>query len=197
LWAATSPSLRHLTDGIELADSWATDGHKWLNVPYDSGIVICAHPDSHRTAMSVMAPYLIRGTGADRAGTDWSPESSRRARGFAVWAALRSLGRNGVAELIDRCCEHARRFAAALSEHPDLQVLNDVVLNQVLVRVADDDVRTRKTAAILQKEGRVWLGDTVWHDKVALRISVSDHATTSAHVESAITAIREASEQSR
>jgi glutamate/tyrosine decarboxylase-like PLP-dependent enzyme len=192
LWAAASPRLRHLADGAELADSWAVDGHKWLNVAYDCGFVVCAHPDSHRTALALSAPYLVREPGSARNGTDWSPESSRRARSFAVWAALRSLGRSGVAEMIERCCDHAARFARELGERPDFEVLNDVVLNQVLVRVGDDDARTRATAAAVQRDGRAWLGDTVWRGKVALRISVSDHATTDADVDVALAAIVDA-----
>jgi glutamate/tyrosine decarboxylase-like PLP-dependent enzyme len=175
LWAAAAPSLAHLTDGVALADSWATDAHKWLNVPYDSGIVVCAHPDSHRAAMSLSAAYLAR-TGS-RDGTDWTPESSRRARVFAVWAALRSLGRSGVAGLVERSCAQARRFAELLSADGEVTVLNDVVLNQVLARVGDDDDRTRKVAAAVQTEGVTWLGTTVRDGQVALRISVSDHAT--------------------
>jgi glutamate/tyrosine decarboxylase-like PLP-dependent enzyme len=185
LWAAATPSLRHLVEGVELADSWATDAHKWLNVPYDSGIVACAHPDSHRIAMALRAPYLIRASDDVRDGSDWTPESSRRARAFAVWAALRSLGRNGLAEMIDRCCAHARRFAELLSAHDEIEVLNDVVLNQVLIRVGDDD-RTRRTAKLVQQNGRAWLGDTLWHDTVAIRISVSDHATTTEDVDATV-----------
>ncbi|HEV2756859.1 MAG TPA: aminotransferase class V-fold PLP-dependent enzyme [Actinomycetota bacterium] len=192
LWAAASPRLRHLVDGVELADSWAADAHKWLNVPYDSGFVACAHPDSHRTALALSAPYLVREPGSARNGSDWSPESSRRARAFAVWAAIRSLGGRGTAEMIERCCDHAARFARELGAHPELEVLNDVVLNQVLVRVADDDARTRATAAAVQRDGRAWLGDTLWRGKVALRISVSDHATTDDHVDAAVAAIVDA-----
>ena len=192
LWAAASPRLAHLTKGVALADSWATDGHKWLNTPYDAGIVACAHPGSHRAAMALHAPYLIRQEGGPRNGTDWTPESSRRARAFAVWAALRSLGRSGVAALVDRCCDHARRFAAGLSENPDLEVLNEVVLNQVLVRVGDDDERTRAVAATIQGNGRSWLADTVWREQRALRISVSDQATTEADVDAAVKEILEA-----
>ena len=189
LWAAASPRLRSLVDGAELADSWAVDGHKWLNVPYDSGFVACAHPDSHRAALALTAPYLVREAGGARNGTDWSPESSRRARAFAVWAALRSLGRRCVADMIERCCDHAARFAESLAEAPGLEVLNDVVLNQVLVRVGDDDARTRATAAHVQRDGHIWLGDTVWRGRAALRISVSDHATTTADVDTGVEAI--------
>jgi glutamate/tyrosine decarboxylase-like PLP-dependent enzyme len=189
LWAAASPRLRELTDGVELADSWATDGHKWLNVPYDSGIVACAHPDAHRAALALHAPYLIRDSEGPRDGTDWTPESSRRARVFALWAALRSLGRQGVAELVDRCCAHARRFADELGKRPGFEVLNDVVLNQVLVRVRDDDTATRAVARALQQGGETWLGETTWRGRVALRISVSDQATSAADVDRAIEAI--------
>lgn len=189
MWAAASPRLRHLVDGVGLADSWAADGHKWLNVPYDCGIVACAHPESHRAAMALRAAYLVRDPDAGRDGSDWTPESSRRARGFGVWAALLSLGREGVAELVDRCCAHARRFADRLGASGDIAVLNDVVLNQVLVRIGDDDQRTRATAAILQRDGVAWLGDTVWRGTVALRISVSDHATTTADVDRTVIAI--------
>jgi glutamate/tyrosine decarboxylase-like PLP-dependent enzyme len=186
LWAAASPGRRHLTDGVELADSWATDGHKWLNVPYDCGIVLCAHPDTHRAAMTMSASYLAR-TGA-RDGTDWTPESSRRARAFALWAGLRSLGRDGVAELVERCCRHASSLATALVAEPGVEVLNEVVLNQVLVRVGDEE-RTRAVATAIQAEGRVWLGTTVRHGVPALRVSVSDHATTEADVDVAVDAI--------
>ena len=190
LWAAAAPGRAHLTDGLELADSWATDGHKWLNVPYDCGIVLCAHPESHRAAMSLSASYLAR-TGA-RDGTDWTPESSRRARAFALWAGLRSLGRDGVADLVERCCRHAERLAASLAADPDVEVLNDVVLNQVLLRIGDDDERTRAVAAAVQAAGRIWLGTTVRHGVTAIRVSVSDHATTEADVDVAVDAIRQA-----
>ncbi|HEU4488902.1 MAG TPA: pyridoxal-dependent decarboxylase [Actinomycetota bacterium] len=197
LWAAATPALRHLVDGVELADSWAADGHKWLNVPYDSGFVACAHPESHRAAMSVRAPYLVRGSNGAREGSDWTPESSRRARAFAVWAALRSLGRAGVAELIERCCEHARCFAETLSKEEDLEVLNEVVLNQVLVRVGDDDARTKATAVLVQESGEAWLGATTWGGRAALRISVSDQATTSDDVDRASAAIITAAAKTR
>jgi glutamate/tyrosine decarboxylase-like PLP-dependent enzyme len=195
LWAAASPRLMHLTSGVELADSWAVDAHKWLNVPYDSGIVICAHPESHRTALALHAPYLIRHGDALRDGSDWTPESSRRARVFAIWAALRSLGRKGVASMIEACCEHAKNFAEQLATHPDIDILNDVVLNQVLVRVGDDDERTKETARRVQAQGRSWLADTVRHGKAAIRISVSDHATTPEDVTEAVKAIVSAAEQ--
>jgi glutamate/tyrosine decarboxylase-like PLP-dependent enzyme len=189
LWAAASPRLRHLTHGIEQADSWAVDAHKWLNVPYDSAFVMCAHPESHTVAMALSAPYLVRDANSSRNGSDWTLESSRRARSFAVWAALRSLGRRGVGEMIERCCEHAQRFASKLGKFDEVEILNDVVLNQVLVRFADDDQRTKAAAAALQRGGDAWFGDTVWRDKVALRISVSDHATSEADVDRSIAEI--------
>ncbi|QGK72314.1 aminotransferase class V-fold PLP-dependent enzyme [Allosaccharopolyspora coralli] len=175
LWAGASASTRHLVDGVAAADSWATDAHKWLNVPYDSGIAFCAHPESHRAAMTLSASYLAR-TG-DRDGADWTPESSRRARAFAVWAALRSLGRSGVADMVDTSCAQARRIARTLAADEDVEILNDVVLNQVLARVGGDDDRTRGVAAAVQAEGSTWLGTTVRNGVTALRISVSDHAT--------------------
>ena len=140
LWAAANPATRHLTSGIEAADSWATDGHKWLNVPYDCGYVFCAHGDAHLAAMSFTAAYLTgHDQGGLRAPADYVVESSRRARGFATWAALRQLGRTGVAELVERCCALARRFAEQLSAIEDVTIANDVVLNQVLVGFGDDD----------------------------------------------------------
>ncbi|MEX2504123.1 MAG: hypothetical protein WD378_04685 [Egicoccus sp.] len=140
--------------------------------------------------MSLSAAYLARTAG--RNGSDWTPESSRRARGFAVWAALRSLGRSGVADLVAGCCAHARRFAELLAEDPEVEVLNEVVLNQALVRVADDDQRTAAVAAAVQREGTIWLGTTVWQGVTALRISVSDAATTADDIEVAACAVRRA-----
>ncbi|MGH3411862.1 MAG: pyridoxal phosphate-dependent decarboxylase family protein [Marmoricola sp.] len=183
LWAAATPSLRHLVDGVGQADSWATDGHKWLNVPYDCGLAFCAHPEAHRAAMSLSASYLARSGGRD--GADWTPESSRRARAFPLWAALRSLGRTGVAGLVEDCCARARQFAEILSADPEVRVLNEVVLNQVLVRVGDNDERTRRVAAAVQAGGATWMGTTVRNGATALRISVSDHATGPPHVTSA------------
>ncbi|GGI05633.1 pyridoxal phosphate-dependent decarboxylase family protein [Egicoccus halophilus] len=191
LWAAASPDHRDLVDGIGLADSWATDGHKWLNVPYDSGFVICASPEAHRRAMTLSASYLARQDGG-RDGTDWTPESSRRARAFAVWAALRSLGRTGVGDLVARCCTLTARFVDLLAEEPAVTVLNDVVLNQALVRVGDDDARTLAVAAEVQRAGVVWLGTTVRRGVTSLRISVSDHATTEGDVEVAAAEVRRA-----
>jgi glutamate/tyrosine decarboxylase-like PLP-dependent enzyme len=176
--------------GHERADSWATDAHKWLNVPYDCGIVFCRHPEAHAAAMAVVAGYLQRADG--RSGSDWVPESSRRARGFAVYAALRELGRHGVEELVERCCGHARRFADLLGAEPGVEILNDVVLNQVLVRFGDEDDLTRAVVARVQQDGTCWLGGTDWRGRAAMRISVSSIRTTADDVERSAAAILEA-----
>jgi glutamate/tyrosine decarboxylase-like PLP-dependent enzyme len=202
LWAAASPALRHLVAGAERADSWATDAHKWLNVPYDSGIAFCAHPEAHHAAMSVRAGYLVHADpDGPRDQLDWNPEFSRRARGFPVYAALRSLGRSGVAELIERCCAHARRFGDQLGSAENVEVLNDVVLNQVLVRFLDDagdhDARTRAVIEAVQNDGTCWLSGTTWHGMGAMRISVSNWATTSDDVERSIEAILRAATDAR
>ncbi len=182
LWAGASEALRHHVRGVERADSWATDAHKWLNVPYDSGLVFVAHPAAHRAAMSLGAAYLVRSPDEPREPMDWTPESSRRARGFAVYAALRSLGRSGVAELVDRCCRLARRFAHRLRQEPAIEILNDVVLNQVLVRVVppggDANAATMAALRLVQEERICWLGSTRWHGMDAMRISVSNWSTT-------------------
>ena len=189
LWAAASPSTRHLVAGIERADSWATDGHKWLNVPYDSGYVFCAHPDAHVASMSFTAAYLVgHGTGPIRAPSDYVPESSRRARGFATWAALRELGRDGVADLVERCCARARRFADTLGAFDGVSIANDVVLNQVLVSFGDDD-RTDQVVAAVQHDGTCWMGGTTWHGRRLMRISVSNWMTTDADVDRSVDAI--------
>jgi glutamate/tyrosine decarboxylase-like PLP-dependent enzyme len=193
MWAAASPTLRHLVEGMERADSWATDAHKWLNVPYDSGLVFCAHPAGHRAAMGTHASYLVHSEGRERDQMDWNPDFSRRARGFAVYAALRSLGRSGVADLVERCCAHARRFAEALAEEPGIEVLNDVVLNQVLVRFLDPHrdhaARTRAVVKAVQEDGTCWLGGTTWQGKAAMRISVSNWSTTAEDVDRSVAAI--------
>ena len=194
LWAAVSPALRHLVAGAERADSWATDAHKWLNVPYDNGIAFCAHPDAHRASMGVRASYLIHADeGGPRDELDWNPEFSRRARGFPVYAAIRSLGRAGVVDLVERCCTHARRFGEALGEARDVEVLNDVVLNQVLVRFleasGDHDARTAAVIDAVQEDGTCWLSGTTWHGMGAMRISVSNWSTSGDDVERSIEAI--------
>ncbi len=198
LWAAAAPSLRHLVAGVERADSWTTDAHKWLNVPYDSGLAFCAHPDAHRAAMTITASYLIQGdAGGPRDQVDWTPEFSRRARGFPVYAALRSLGRSGIVELVERCCAHARTFAERLAAEPEVEVLNEVVLNQVLVRFDDSDERTREVGRRVRESGEAWMSGTRWHNLDALRISVSNWQTTEADVERAVRAILQAVEETR
>lgn len=192
LWAAASPALRHLTAGIELADSWATDGHKWLNVPHDSGIVLTAHPAAHRAAMSVPGEAYLQKTGpAHRDPYQWVPEMSRRARAFAIYAALLAFGRTGIADLVDTCCALARRMRNRLADAPGVTILNDVVLNQVLVRVepaadlpADaGDAFTQDLIAAIQAEGTCWLGGTRWRGRQALRISVCNYRTTEADID--------------
>jgi glutamate/tyrosine decarboxylase-like PLP-dependent enzyme len=193
LWAAASPTLAHLMDGFNQADSWAVDAHKWLNVPYDCGIAFCRHPADLRAAMTLRAAYLAQGD--EREPSQFTPEMSRRARGVEVWAALRSLGRAGLADLIERTCRHARRFGEAMTG-AGYQVLNDVVLNQVLVSFGDAET-TRRVIADVQADGTCWCGGTVWQGHVAMRISVSSWATTEADVERSIAAIlRMAREQS-
>jgi glutamate/tyrosine decarboxylase-like PLP-dependent enzyme len=195
IWAAVSPRLRHLVAGLELADSWTTDAHKWLNVPYDSGIVLCAHPESHRRAMTVQAAYLIQDEGQRRVRdqVDWVPEFSRRARGFAVYAALRSLGRTGVVELVERCCEQARRFAEQIAAVRGVQVLNEVVLNQVLFSFEDDE-RTDEALADVQAGGEVWLSGTTWNGRKAIRVSVSNWQTGDQETDLVVEAFRRAVE---
>jgi glutamate/tyrosine decarboxylase-like PLP-dependent enzyme len=186
LWAAASPARARLAAGAGRADSWATDAHKWLNVPYDAGLAFCAHAAEHRAAMSAGAAYLAAGV---RDGLDWAPEASRRARAFAVWAALRSLGRDGVADLVERCCACAARFGELLAAEPGVEVLNDVVLNQVLVRFEDDDEVTDAVVAAVQADGTCWLGGTTWRGRRAMRISVSNWATSLSDVERSAAAI--------
>jgi glutamate/tyrosine decarboxylase-like PLP-dependent enzyme len=190
LWAQASPELRRLTAGVERADSWTTDAHKWLNVPYDSGLAFCAHPDSHRRAIEVHAPYLIHaGEEPQRDQVDWTPEFSRRARAFPVYAALRSLGRKGVADLVDRACRHARTLAEGLSALPEVEVLNDVVLNQVLVRFGEDD-HTRTVIRRVQDEGTTFMSGTTWRGQAAMRISVSSWRTDDDDVARTLESIR-------
>jgi glutamate/tyrosine decarboxylase-like PLP-dependent enzyme len=189
LWAAVSDSLRSHVTGIERADSWATDAHKWLNVPYDCGLVFVADPVAHQSAMSLSASYLTAGAAGERDAFNFIPESSRRSRGIPVYAALRALGRTGVADLIDNCCAHARHFASALAGRDGVAVLNDVVLNQVLVRFDDDDDVTRAVIAEVQQDGTCWLGGTVWQGRAAMRISVSNWSTTADDVDRSVAAI--------
>jgi len=185
LWAAACPSRSHLAAGIGEADSWATDAHKWLNVPYDSGLVFVRDSRHLRAAVSVTAAYLLAGD--DREPSHYIPEMSRRARGIEVWAALRSLGRTGLAAMIERCCRHASRFAEGLRA-AGYEVLNDVVLNQVMVSFGDDQTTGRVIAAV-QADGTCWCGGTVWQGRAAMRISVSSWRTTDEDVEQSLSAI--------
>jgi glutamate/tyrosine decarboxylase-like PLP-dependent enzyme len=178
LWAAASPELRHLARGIERADSWATDAHKWLNVPYDTGVVFVRDAAAHRAAMGVSAAYLPPAPGDERDPFDYVPEMSRRGRGLVVYAALRSLGRQGVAALVESSCAVARRMADRLARSGRVEVLNEVVLNQILVRFGDSDETTREVIRRVQEGGTAWAGGTTWQGRLAMRISVSNWATT-------------------
>jgi glutamate/tyrosine decarboxylase-like PLP-dependent enzyme len=186
LWAAAAPSRAWLTAGVGAADSWATDAHKWLNVPYDSGLAFVRDADALRAAMAITADYLPTAS-AHRNPADYTPELSRRGRGVEIWAALHALGRAGVADLVERTCRQARRFAAALTA-AGYRVLNDVVLNQVLVSFGDAEI-TNRIIADLQADGTCWCGGTVWQGQTAMRISVSSWATTDADVERSIAAM--------
>jgi glutamate/tyrosine decarboxylase-like PLP-dependent enzyme len=202
LWAAASPALRDLVRGVERADSWATDGHKWLNVPYDSGIAIVRDAAAHKTAMTGRASYLVQSSGAERDPQDWTPEFSRRARGFAVYAALKSLGRDGVTALVERCCRLARRMAERLAAAPGVRILNEVVLNQVLVRFepeggGDGDAFTRAVVTRVQREGTCWMAGSRWHGLDAMRISVSNWSTTEADIDRSAVAILAAARAQR
>jgi glutamate/tyrosine decarboxylase-like PLP-dependent enzyme len=194
LWALASPKLAHLAAGIPQADSWATDAHKWLNVPYDSGLAIVRHPAPHRAAMSLRASYLQRGADEERVGMDWVPESSRRSRVIPLYALIRTLGAEGVKDLIGRTCRLARHMAALLAAASGVRVLNEVVLNQVLVvfdGAPDGDAAalTRDVIARVQAEGTCWAGGASWQGHEAMRISVSNWSTTDADIERSATAI--------
>ncbi len=196
LWAAATPQLRPLVKGLERADSWATDAHKWLNVPYDSGLAIVKDARAHRAAMTVAAAYLIQQEGdSARDAVDWVPEFSRRARGFALYAQLRTLGRKGVADLIERSCALARRAAQGLAAIPGATVLNEVVLNQVLVTFAPPDgggadAFTKRVVASVQEEGTCWLSGSTWQGKGVMRVSISGQDTTEADIDRSVAAIR-------
>ncbi|HEY8871343.1 MAG TPA: pyridoxal-dependent decarboxylase [Candidatus Limnocylindrales bacterium] len=202
IWAAVSPALRGGLAGLEGADSWTTDAHKWLNVPYDCGIVAVRDRLVLRRSMALSAAYLLRNEADGRDPYDYVPDASRRARAFTVYAALRALGPDGLRELIERCSSHARRFADELGREPGVQILNDVVLNQVLVRfthrgdetaggddTAAGDARTRAVIAAVQRDGTCWVGGTTWHGVGAMRISVSNWRTTEADVGRSVEAI--------
>ena len=184
LWARVAPARAHLTAGVELADSWATDGHKWLNVPYDCGIAIVRDGQALRKAMAIRADYLPDDEGQP---SDYTPEMSRRPRGIDVWAALRALGRHGLTEMVERHCRLACRFADAF-RRAGFAVLNDVVLNQVLVSFGEP-ARTRAVIDAIQQEGTCWAGGTVWQGQTAMRLSVISWATTEADVDRSIAAI--------
>lgn len=186
LWAAASPSRKHLCSGIEQADSWATDAHKWLNVPYDCGIAFVRDSAALKAAMSITADYLMTES-EFRNPSDFTPELSRRARGVDTWAALKSLGRDGVAELMERCCSNARRFAEGL-RIAGFEILNEVVLNQVLVSFGED-AENRKIIGDIQSDGTCWCGVTIWQEKTAMRISVCNWATTELDVDRSLEAI--------
>ncbi|MBA3529601.1 MAG: aspartate aminotransferase family protein, partial [Propionibacteriaceae bacterium] len=181
------PHLRALTAGLERADSWTTDAHKTLNVPYDSGIAVVANAAAMYSAMGVHAAYLIQDERPDPFAT--VPELSRRARGFAVWAALRSLGRSGVAEMVERLCRHAQRFATGLAEIDGVRVVNDVVFTQVCVSFGSDEV-TREVARQLLADGTAWMTPSQWHGVAVLRISVSNWRTTDEDVDRTLDAVR-------
>jgi glutamate/tyrosine decarboxylase-like PLP-dependent enzyme len=185
LWANASPRYRHLTRGFELADSWATDAHKWPNVSYDSGIVIVREGTALRAAMTTSAAYLE--PGVRREPMNHTPEASRRARGVELWAALKSLGKSGLSALIERTCKHAQGFAAGLKQ-AGFDVLNDVVINQVLVTFGSAET-TREVIRRVQEDGTCWCGSTIWHGQTAMRISVSSWATTEADVDKSLDAI--------
>jgi glutamate/tyrosine decarboxylase-like PLP-dependent enzyme len=185
LWAGVSPKYRHLTNGFEQADSWATDAHKWPNVNYDSGIVLVKDGSLLRAAMTMTAAYLE--AGALREPMYHAPEASRRARGVELWAALKFMGREGLCSLIERTCAHARTFADGFRA-AGFEVLNDVVINQTLVSFGSAEI-TEKVIRAVQEDGTCWCGGTVWHGKSAMRVSVSSWATTAADVELSLEAI--------
>ncbi len=187
LWAAASPRFRHLVEGVELADSWATDGHKWLNVPHDSGYAFVAHPEPHRASMGHRAAYLTHAETA-RDELDWNPDWSRRARGFATYAALRELGRNGVAAMIERCCDHARAIVDGIGSLPGTEVLWRPAINQGLVRFTDDQTTGRVIAAIAAT-GETFFTGTTWRDMRAMRVSVCNWQTNEEDVRRAVSAV--------
>jgi glutamate/tyrosine decarboxylase-like PLP-dependent enzyme len=197
LWAAAVPELRDRVAGLAGADSWTTDAHKWLNVPYDSGIAIVRDAAAHHASMTLGAAYYVETAGGERDSYNWVPESSRRARGFAIYAALKALGRSGLADMIERACSIARRMADGLRGAEGVTILNDVVLNQVLVRFsrpgggdeAATDAFTQRVIAAVQADGTCWLGGTKWHGMAAMRISVSNWSTTEADADVSVAAI--------
>ena len=197
LWAGSSPRYRHLVRGIGEADSWATDAHKWLNVPYDSGIVFVRDAEAHRAAMTLNAAYLDKTAGRERDGLDWVPDASRRARAFVLWATLQTLGRRGIAELIERSCDQAALMAKTLSQVHGISIANDVELNQVLVRFEpprgiDGENFTKDVVGRVQRGGVCWLGGTKWQGQQLMRISISNWMTTAADIQMSAQAIVDA-----
>jgi glutamate/tyrosine decarboxylase-like PLP-dependent enzyme len=180
LWAQTSPHHAHLTQGVELADSWATDGHKWLQTPYDSGFAIVRDAEAHRRAMAISASYLPPAEGAERDPSAYVPELSRRARGFAAWAMIRQLGRSGIAEMVERCCLVASRIAERAAAEPGIALVMAPELNQVMFRFGDSDDATRATVQRVQDDAVAWIGGADWHGQWVMRVSVSSSATTEA-----------------
>jgi glutamate/tyrosine decarboxylase-like PLP-dependent enzyme len=189
LWAAASPSFSGLLADVDRADSWSTDAHKWLNVPYDCGVVFVRAADAHRAAMTSTASYYVQTAGSERDPFEYVLDNSRRARAFPVYAVLRTLGRTGIRELIERCCRLARLMADALGAEPGVEILNDVALNQVLVRFGDSDEVTNDVISRVQEGGVAWLGGTTWHGMRAMRISVSNWTTADADIERSAEAI--------
>ena len=197
LWAAAVPELRDEVSGLATADSWTTDAHKWLNVPYDSGLAIVADPAPHRAAMSLHASYLVRGASEERVGMDWVPESSRRARVIPIYATLRALGRSGLRDMVYRNCVLARRIADQLAAAPRVAVLNEVVLNQVLVRFGNDDEVTRRVISGVQADGTCWAGGATWQGRQVMRISISNWSTTEEDIDRSASAIIRCFESAR
>jgi glutamate/tyrosine decarboxylase-like PLP-dependent enzyme len=188
LWAAASPRFRHLTNGVELADSWATDGHKWLNVPYDSGYAFVKDAAAHHASMSHRESYLIQG-GDARDQMDWGPEWSRRARGFTTYAAIRQLGRSGIAEIVDSCCDRARELVLGIGALPGAEVLWEPTINQGLLRFGDD-ANTDLVISKIIASGEAYFGGTLWRGRRCMRVSVSNWRTTTADVERVVEAFR-------
>jgi glutamate/tyrosine decarboxylase-like PLP-dependent enzyme len=200
LWVAASPKYQHLLDGAASADSWATDGHKWLNVPYDCGYAFVAHPEAHRRAMSQRSPYMVYAEDA-RDQFEWTPDWSRRARGFATYAALRQLGRSGVADLIERCCAHAHALVTGIASLPGVHVVSQPQINQGLVRFLDPspnateedhDAHTDEIIRRILAQGKVFFRGTTWRGRRVMRVSVLNWQTTEAHVQLAIASVAEA-----
>jgi len=194
LWVATSERYRHLANGVGQADSWATDGHKWLNLPFDSGIVFVAHPGAHRAAFAQSASYSIPREEL-RNQKDWNPEWSRRGRGFTFYAAIRALGRSGIGEIVDRCCAHAARLVKGIGELPGAEVVATPVINQGLVRFLSDrgdhDSFTDDVIGRIQAKGVAWFGGATWHGLRVMRVSVCNWATTDSDIDRALASVRE------